>query len=131
MSSVFVYTTCSNALVNWVTGFATPSATGTRYVSIWNGDPQGAGSEVTTTVTGSATRPSISFATAASGVGTSNATVTFTSSASAGATVNYIALHSASTGTGNILASVAVTSKTVTTGDSLSIVSGNATVSIQ
>jgi hypothetical protein len=130
MASAFVYTNCSNVMINWMTGNNTPAAIGTRYVSIWYGDPQGAGSEVTSTVTGSATRPSIAFAAAASGSASSNATVTFTTNASGTATVDHVALHTASTGTGNILASATVTSKNITPGDALSITSGNATVQI-
>jgi|SRR5208282_5408267 len=128
--SAFVYTTCSNVMLNWMTGNNNPAAIGTRYVSIWNGDPQGAGSEVTNTVTGSSTRPSMAFAAAASGSAASNATTTFTASAAGAATVDHVALHSASTGTGNILASAAVTSKSISIGDALSITSGNCTVSI-
>ena len=128
--SAFVAANCSNIQIDWMTGKATPAAIGTRYVSIWNGDPQGAGTEVTNTVTGSSTRPSIAFASASSGSASSNATVTFTTNASGSATINYIALHSASTGTGNILASCAVTSKNITVGDGVSIASGGATVQI-
>jgi hypothetical protein len=130
MASAFVYTTCSNVMLNWMNGTVTPAAIGTRYLSIWYGDPQGAGAEVTTTVTGSATRPSIAFAAAASGSSSSNATVTFTTNASGTATVDHVALHTASTGTGNILASAAVTSKNITPGDALSVTSGNCTIQI-
>lgn len=126
----FVAANCSNVQIDWMTGKATPAAIGTRYVSIWNGDPQGAGTEVTSTVTGSATRPSITFAAASGGSASSDATVTFTANASGTATINYVALHSASTGTGNVLASCAVTAKNITPGDSVSIASGSATVQI-
>ena len=130
MASAFVYTTCSNVMLNWMTGQASAPATGTRYLSIWNGDPQGAGSELTSTITGSATRPSVTFSAAASGVAASSGVVTFTSNASGGGTVNYVAMHTASTGTGNSLSSASVTAKTVTAGDSLSIASTACTVSI-
>ena len=127
--SAFVATVTSNVMINWLTANATPAATGTRYVSIWNGDPQGTGSEVINTVTGSATRPSITFAAASGGSASSSATVTFTTNASGGATVDHVAIHTAAT-SGNIMASATVTSKTITAGDSLTIPSGNATVQI-
>ena len=126
----FVATTCSNVMVNWLTGNNTPAAAATRYLSIWNGDPQGAGSEVTNTVTGSATRPSVAFAAASAGSAASNADTIFTTNASGGATVDHIGLHSASTGTGNLLSSCSVTSKSISAGDSLKVASGNCTVSI-
>ena len=125
----FVATVVSNPCLDWLTGRSNPSATGTRYVSIWNGDPQGAGSEVINTITGSATRPSIAFAAASAGSAASNADVTFTTNAAGSGTVSYVALHTAATA-GSIMASCAVTSKAITAGDSLKILSGNATVSI-
>ena len=125
----FSATVTSNKMLDWLTGVASPSAAATRYLSIWNGDPQGAGSEVINTITGSATRPSVSFGAAAAGSSASNADVTFTTNAVGSATVNYVAIHTAATA-GSVMASCAVTSKTITAGDSLKILSGNATVSI-
>jgi len=127
--SAFVATVTSNIMINWMTAQATPAATATRYITIYNGDPQGTGTEVISTVTGSSTRPSITFAAASGGSASSNATVTFTTNAAGGATVDHVAIMTAAT-SGNIMASAAVTSKTITAGDSLSIASGNATVQI-
>ena len=119
----FVATVTSNVMLQWLVGNATPSAAATRYVSIWNGDPQGAGSEVINTVTGSATRPSIAFAAASGGSAASNADVVFTTNAAGSATVDHVAIHTASTA-GSVMASCAVTSKAITAGDSLKILSG-------
>lgn len=125
----FVATVTSNPMIQWLVGNATPSAAATRYITVYNGDPQGAGSEVINTITGSSTRPSISFAAASGGSASSNATVTFTTNAAGSATVDHVALMTAATG-GSVMASTSVTSKSLTAGDSLSITSGNATVSI-
>ncbi len=125
----FSATVTSNVMLDWLTGRATPGAAAARYLSIWNGDPQAAGSEVINTVTGSATRPSVAFAAASAGSSASNADVTFTTNASAPATVNYVALHTAATA-GSVMASCSVTSKAITAGDSLKVLSGNCTVSI-
>jgi len=120
-----------NAMIDWYTGKTTPAAVATRYISIWNGDPQGAGTEVISTITGSANRQPItaSMAAAAAGSAASTANIVFTTSAVGSAVVNFIAIHDAITA-GNIIGSVGVTSKTPQVGDSLSILSGNLVVSI-
>jgi len=123
--------TANNMMLDWLTGKTTPTAVATRYITTFNGDPQGAGSENISTITGSSNRINMTTAMAAasSSSAVSNADITFTSSASAGATVNYVAVYTAITG-GTLYASAAVTSKTLTTGDSLKILSGNLTFSI-
>jgi hypothetical protein len=120
-----------NAMIDWYTGKTTPVAVATRYISIWNGDPQGAGTEVISTITGSANRQPItaSMAAAAAGSAASIANIVFTASAVGSAVVNFIAIHDAITA-GNITGSVGVTSKTPNVGDSLSILTGNLIVSI-
>jgi hypothetical protein len=123
--------TVRNTMLDWLTGKSTPATVATRYITTYNGDPQGGGAENISTITGSANRIDMTTAMAAasSGSAVSNADITFTSSASAGATVDYIAVFSAITG-GTVYASAAVTSKTLTTGDSLKIPSGSLTFSI-
>lgn len=120
-----------NAQIDWYTGKANPAAIATRYISVWNGDPQGAGTEVISTITGSANRQAItaSMAAAAAGSAASTANIVFTATAVGTATVNFIGIHDALT-LGNLLGSVAVTSKTPNVGDSLSILAGNLIVSI-
>lgn len=120
-----------NAMVDWYTGKTTPAAVATRYISLWNGDPQGAGTEVISTITGSANRQAItaSMGAAVAGVSTSTANIVFTAAAVGSATVNFIAIHDAITA-GNITGSVAVTAKTPNIGDSLSILAGNLIASI-
>ena len=125
----FVNTVTSNVMLDWLSGKASAASTATRYISIWSGDPQGAGSEVINTVTGSSTRPSVTFSSASGGSSSSSGDVVFTTNASGASTVDHVALHTAAT-SGSVMASCAVTSKSITSGDSLKILSTNATLSI-
>ena len=120
-----------NEMLDWLTGIDDPAATATRYITIFNGDPQGAGSEVINTVTGSPNRQDMTTAMAAAAAGSaaSDTDITFTTNAAGAATVNYVAVYDAITA-GNLLASASVTSKSITPGDSLKINSGNLTFSI-
>jgi len=123
-----------NDLVDWLIGKADPPSTGTRYVALFDGDPQGAGSEVTTTI-----RPSGRVAITSSmesagatntGESSSTADIDF-GNADAGATVTHIAIYDAASA-GNLLASDSLTggSQTVTAGNPVKIPSGDLTVSI-
>jgi hypothetical protein len=127
--AAFVAST-SASMLNRLTGNTT-ATTATRYIAPYNGDPQGAGTDQMTNLTGAATRPSMTAAvpSTATATATSNADIVFTASSSGAATVNYVAIMTASTA-GSVMASAAVTSKSVTTGDSLKILSGNLTISI-
>lgn len=121
-----------NAQLDWLTGLTTPAAVATRYITTFNGDPQGAGTENISTLTGSANRQDLTAAmapAAAAGVAVNDTDVTFTSSAVGAATVDYVAIMSAITG-GVVMASAPVTSKSVSIGDSLKILIGNLTVAI-
>ncbi len=108
-----------NAMLDWLTGEASPAAAATRYITVFNGDPQGAGTEVINTITGSANRQNMTTAMAAASGGSaaSDTDITFTASAVGTATVDYVAVYSAITG-GTLMASTAVSSKSVGTGDS-------------
>lgn len=121
-------------MVDWLIGKATPAAAAARFITVFNGDPQGAGSEVLNTISGSATRPQLTsamgVANTTTGVATSTSDITFTNSAAAGATIDYVAVYSASTG-GTLMASSATNaSRTVLTGDSVKILTGALTVGI-
>lgn len=118
--------TAINAMLDWLDGVDDPPAVGTRYLTTFNGDPQGAGSENISTITGSANRIAITadMAAAAAGAATNDADITITASAVGAATVDYVAIYDAITA-GNLLASTQVTSKSVGIGDSLSVLAGN------
>lgn len=120
-----------DTMIDWLTGLTTPAAVATRYITTYNGDPQGAGSENIATITGSANRIDVTAAMAASSGGNAanDTDIVFTASAAGSAVVDFLAIFDAITG-GNLLASTAVTSKSVTTGDSLSITTGNLTFAI-
>jgi hypothetical protein len=120
-----------NAMIDWFDGKTTPAAVATRYITVFNGDPQGAGTEVISTLTGSANRQALTanIGAAAAGVATLTTNIVFTAAAVGSATVNFVAIYDALT-LGNLLGSVAVTLKTPAIGDSLSILAPNLTVSI-
>lgn len=120
-----------NTMLEWLTGKTTPAAVATRYITVFNGDPQSGGSEVINTITGSANRQNMTTAMAAASGGSeaSNADITFTNSAVGAADVDYVAVYSAITG-GTLLASTQVTAKSVGVGDSLKILSGQLTFAI-
>lgn len=124
--------TTRNTWIDWLTGKTTPAAVATRYITVFNGDPQGAGTEVLNTISGSATRPQVTSAIGAASAGSAVSTsdITFTNSAVAGATVDHVAIMTAATG-GTVMASSPVNaSKTVGVGDSLKILTGNLTVGV-
>jgi len=121
-----------NSMVDWLVGTASPAAAATRYIAPFNGDPQAGGTELTNTISGSATRPTLTSAMgAASGGAAVNTTdITFTNSAVGGGTVDHVAIMSAATA-GTVMASTAVNAaKTVAIGDSLKILSGNLSAGI-
>lgn len=124
-----------NQLVDWIIGKADPTpASGTRYVALFDGDPQGAGTEVTTDI-----RPSGRLALTANmedagdtnaGEAASTSEIDF-GSADSGASVSHIAIYDAATA-GTLLASDALTggTQTVTAGNPVKIPVGDLTVSI-
>ncbi len=120
-----------NAMLDWLTGQTTPTAVSTRYITTFLGNPQGAGVENISTLTGSSNRIDMTTAMAASSsaICLSDTDITFTNSASGAATVDYVAVYTAITG-GTLYASAAVTSKSVGTGDSLKILAGNLSFAI-
>lgn len=112
-------------ILNWVKGTTFATAPANVYVDLLDSGS----SSLLSTLTGSSTRPSVSFgAISTDGNGrimSSSATVTFTASAVAGGTVAYVTLHDAATG-GNELAKVA-SAKTINIGDPVEISTGDFT----
>ena len=115
-----------NLWLNWMRGTAISTLTAI-YQGLYNGDPQSAGTEVTTTIR-VAGRVVIPLGTATDGIISSNADVDF-GTAAGGATVSYLSVHDAASG-GNLLAADAITSRTVSTGDPVLIPSGDNTFTI-
>jgi hypothetical protein len=111
-------------VLNWLKG-STFAAAPTVYVDLLDSGS----SSLLTTLTGSATRPSVTFgAISTDGNGrimSNSGAVTFTASASAGGVVAYVALYDAATA-GNQL-SVVASAKTINTADPVEIVIGDLT----
>ena len=131
-----ITTAYRQAIVNYLRGNGAPTAIADVFLDIYNGDPQGAGSSVLATVTGSGTRSSVKAAlgaaTSASPSVSSNASqIVVSASAAAGATITHIALFDAATA-GNLLASNALTSgsQTVVTGNPVNVPSSSLSISI-
>jgi hypothetical protein len=121
-----------NEMLDWFNGVANPPAIATRYITVFDGDPQSGGSEVINTLTGSPNRIAYtgSMAAASGGTQASNAPIVFTASAAGAADVDWVAIFDAQTG-GNRMGQAQVnTPKSVGVGDSLTILSGNLTFAI-
>jgi len=124
-----------NEIVDWIIGKSDPApASGTRYVALFDGDPQGAGSEVTTDIRPSG-RVALTSAMEAAGDTTAGEAASTSEidfgTADTGASVSHIAIYSAASG-GTLLASDALTggTQTVTAGNPVKIPVGDLTVSI-
>lgn len=125
-------TTFRNAVCNVMR--ATNFTAFTPQVALFNGDPSGAGTEVTNTIRGaSAGRVAVTFANAPSnGVMQNSAAVTFTASAVAGATVTHFAIYdNATQGAGNLMLWAALTaSQTIAAGNPVSFAVGAITITV-
>ena len=114
-------------LTDWITGVDSMPAATTRYAALFNGDPQGAGSEVTTTIRPAGRVAITSDMTAAdsSGNSSNDAAIDF-GDADAGATVTHIGIYDAASG-GNLIASDAIASgsQAISAGNAVSIPIGD------
>lgn len=120
MTAVSVY--LGDAIFNWLKSTAFPADPAAVYAGLFDGDPQGAGVEVTQTI--SLTRQAITFGAIASRSMSNNAELDF-GDASGAADVDYVSIHDASTG-GNLLASAAVdTPASITGGEKVAIGAGD------
>ena len=118
------------AVLNWIRGTAMPTAPSTVYIGVFSDSPgdDASGTEITSTITGSANRIAVTFGTVtdASGAGqiANSGTVTITASAAGGGTVSHIGLFDAQTG-GNLLYHGALTAPVVVAaGNELKIETG-------
>lgn len=122
------------SIANYLRGAGAPTAIAGLFVDLYNGDPQGAGTSVLSTLTGSATRPSAGLGAASAAdpsVSTNAAQVTFTAAATGGATVTHVAFFTAATA-GTLVASHALTggTQTITAGNPVNAPAGSLTVSV-
>jgi len=115
-------------ILNWTKGTAAASAPAAIYVSLWDGDTAGAGTDVTTTIR-AAGRVAATWGAVTDGAFSNSAIIDY-GNADAGATISYFAIHDAESA-GNMLASAAVTStKTVSTGDSVEFPVGDLDITV-
>jgi len=112
-------------VASWVTGTSMGASPTTLYIALFSSDPTdaGGGTELTTTLTGSANRTAITL-TAAQASGTTTlkngSQVIITSNASAGATASHMGIFDAATSGTNLLFRGVLnngTAKTIATGD--------------
>jgi len=121
-------TSINDSILNWFRGTAFQSAPASVYVALFDGDPQGSGTELTTTITGAATRNQATFGTPTNkgaGRAISNGSAITVSSSSAGAaSATHAAIYNASTG-GTLLASSSLAStKSISAGDPVEFAAG-------
>lgn len=117
-----------NKVLRWLAGNAMPTAPATVYLALFNGDPQAAGSEITTSVR-AAGRLAITWSALASGTGNTfenNGAIDFGNSANGSLSCSHIAIFDASS-SGNRLWSKAVTGGplSIALGSSVKVNSGD------
>lgn len=116
-----------DAILNWIRSSAFPSDPANVYASLWNGDPDGAGAEVTGSI--NLTRQAISWAAVAARAMASNADISFGTANSTG-TVTYVAIFDSGTaGMGNQICKKSIASTGITNGLAVKILSGNLVLS--
>lgn len=118
--------TYAHMILDWIGGVTAATAPAATYMALFNGDPQGAGSEVTTTIDATG-RKAVTFTGTTS---LSNSTLVDYGAADSGATVDYGAVYDASSA-GNLLLSGALgSSVSVSTGDEVTFPIGNITITL-
>ena len=116
-----------DAILNWIKSSAFPSDPAAVYLSLWNGDPDGAGTEVTGTV--NLTTQAVTFGAISSRAMSNDADVTF-GTANASASVTYVVLaDNATYASGNQLCKKSISTVSVSNGLVVKILTGNLTLS--
>jgi len=116
-----------DAILGWIKSTAFPSDPVNVYASLWNGDPDGAGTEVTGTV--NLTSQAITWGAIAARAMSNSADVEF-GTASGSATVTYVVVQTdAVYATGEQVCKKAISSTSITNGLAVKILTGNLTIS--
>lgn len=123
MSDMAAYV--GDKLLNWIKGTAFGTAPTTVYASLYNGDPDSGGTEVTGTV--GLTRQAITWGSVAARALSNSAQVGFGTS-SGSATATFVVLWDASTA-GNQISKKSISSASITSGEAVVIASGSLTLS--
>jgi hypothetical protein len=114
-------------LLNWIRGTAMGAAPATIFASLWNGDPDSGGTQVTGTV--SLTTQSITWTAVGSRSMSNSVTIAF-GTASGSATVTYVVLaDNATYASGNQIAKKLISSAAITNGQTVQILAGNLALS--
>ncbi len=112
-------------LLGWIKGTTMGTAPATIYASLWNGDPDSGGAEVTQTI--NLTRQAITFGTVSARSCTTTGDLSF-GTANSGGTVTYVAIYDSSTA-GNEICKKSITSTAIANGNVVKILAGNLTLS--
>lgn len=116
-----------DALLNWVKGTAMPTAPTGVHVSLWNGDPDASGTEVTGTV--GLTSQTVTFGSVATRAMSNSADISF-GTATGSATVTFVVLADSATYAGSHqITKKSITSTGITNGLVVKILTGNLTLS--
>lgn len=121
--------TLANIVLNWLRGTAAAAAPASLYVRLWDGDPDGSGTDVTNTIR-AAGGVAITFGTVTDGAFSNSAAVDF-GTADGAADVTHFTINTAADGTGAEWHVAALTSsKNVNGGDPVNFPIGALTVAI-
>ena len=117
-----------DALLNWIKGTTMPTAPSSIYASLWNGDPDASGVELTGTV--GLTSQAVTWGSVASNQMSSSADINFGTATGAGAgPVLYVVLADNATYAGHHqIAKKAISSTALSNGLVVKILSGNLTL---
>lgn len=125
MSDTSVYV--GDALLNWIKSSAFPADPAAVYVSLWNGDPDAAGTEVTGTV--NLTTQAVTFGAIAARAMSNNSDLSF-GTANNTASVTYVVIaDNATYASGNQICKKSITTVSITNGLAVKILTGNLTLS--
>lgn len=114
-------------LLNWIKGTTMGTAPTTIYASLWNGDPDAAGTQVTGTI--NLTTQAITWGSVAARALSNSVDLNF-GTANASGTVTYVVLADNATYAGsNQICKKAISSTAITNGLAVKILSGNLTLS--
>lgn len=116
-----------NKILGWIGGTAFGTAPTTVYASLWNGDPDAGGVQVTGTI--NLTSQAITWGSVASRARSNSADINF-GTANAGGTVTYVVIaDNATYGSGNQIAKKQISPVSITNGLAVKILTGNLTAS--
>lgn len=115
-----------DALLNWIRGTTMPAAPASIFASLWNGDPDAGGSEVTQTI--SLTRQAITWSAVAARAMNNSADLTFGTASSSGS-VTYVALYDSATVSTHEFAKKLISTSAIANGNVVKILATNLTLS--